>query len=61
MYTSGVRFVTGRVNARADLSAVIDLVTAGLDPKPVVEVTADWEDAPEVWTALRGKTVITRT
>jgi threonine dehydrogenase-like Zn-dependent dehydrogenase len=59
-YTNGVRFVTGRVHARAAIPRVLELLTRGLDPGPVVESTVDWEDAAGAWAALRGKTVFLR-
>ena len=60
MYTSGVRFVTGRVNARADIPAVLDLLAAGTDLAPAVESVVEWADAPAAWAGLRGKTIVTR-
>jgi hypothetical protein len=60
MYTTGVRFVTGRANARADIPAVLDLLAAGTDLGPVVESVVGWADAPAAWAGLRGKTVVTR-
>jgi len=60
MYTSGIRFVTGRVNARAALPEVLGLIQGGLDLRPVVETVVDWADAPEAWAELRGKTVVVR-
>lgn len=60
MYTRGVRFVTGRVNARASIPQVLDLL-AGLDLSPAVERVVPWEDAPEVWPTMTGKTVFSRT
>jgi threonine dehydrogenase-like Zn-dependent dehydrogenase len=60
MYTTGIRFVTGRVDARAAIPAVLDLLAKGLDLGPVVETVASWADAPAAWAAMRGKTVITR-
>jgi threonine dehydrogenase-like Zn-dependent dehydrogenase len=60
MYTRGVRFVTGRVNARAVIPEILELLAAGCDLAPVVERVADWDDAPEVWPAMTGKTVFTR-
>jgi threonine dehydrogenase-like Zn-dependent dehydrogenase len=60
MYGTGVRFVTGRVNARAELPNVLALLDAGLDLRPVVHTVADWADAPDVWAGMTGKTVITR-
>jgi threonine dehydrogenase-like Zn-dependent dehydrogenase len=60
MYTRGVQFVTGRVNARAAIPEVIELLAAGCDLTPVVERVAAWDEAPSVWPALTGKTVFTR-
>jgi threonine dehydrogenase-like Zn-dependent dehydrogenase len=60
MYTSGVRFVTGRVSARADIPAVVDLLAAGCDLAPAVERVVAWDDAPSVWPAMTGKTVFSR-
>jgi threonine dehydrogenase-like Zn-dependent dehydrogenase len=60
MYTRGVRFVTGRVNARAVLPDVLDLL-AGQSVSPVVERVVPWADAPTEWPAMTGKTVFSRT
>jgi threonine dehydrogenase-like Zn-dependent dehydrogenase len=60
MYTRGVHFVTGRVSARADIPAVLDLLAAGCDLAPAVERVAAWDDAPSVWPAMTGKTVFSR-
>jgi threonine dehydrogenase-like Zn-dependent dehydrogenase len=60
MYTRGVRFVTGRVNARAVIPEILEVLGAGCDLAPVVERVADWDDAPSVWPTMRGKTVFTR-
>jgi threonine dehydrogenase-like Zn-dependent dehydrogenase len=60
MYTTGVRFVTGRANARADIPAVLDLLARGMDLAPVVESVVGWADAPAAWAGLRGKTIVTR-
>ena len=35
MYTRGVRFVTGRVNARAVIPEILDLIVAGCDLRPL--------------------------
>ncbi len=59
MYTRGVRFVTGRVNARAVMPKVLELF-AGHDLSPVVERVVPWEEAPEVWPRMQGKTVFSR-
>ncbi len=60
MYTRGVRFVTGRVNARAVIPEVAELVTAGCDLTPVVDRVVPWGDAADAWPAMTGKTVFTR-
>lgn len=60
LYTRGVRFVTGRVNARAAIPAVLDLLAGGADLSPVLDRVVPWEDAPSVWPAMTGKTVYTR-
>jgi threonine dehydrogenase-like Zn-dependent dehydrogenase len=60
MYTRGVRFVTGRVNARVVIPQVVELVAAGLDLAPAVARVVGWEDAPSAWPAMTGKTVFTR-
>jgi threonine dehydrogenase-like Zn-dependent dehydrogenase len=60
MYTRGVRFVTGRVNARAVIPHVLDLLADGCDLLPVVDRVVAWEEAPAAWPAMTGKTVFTR-
>jgi len=59
MYTRGVRFVTGRVNARAAIPGVLDLL-GGCDLSPAVDRIVAWEDAPSAWPTMTGKTVFTR-
>ena len=60
MYTRGVRFVTGRVSARAVIPEILELLTRGCDLSPVVDRVVDWEDAPSAWSTMSGKTVFTR-
>jgi threonine dehydrogenase-like Zn-dependent dehydrogenase len=60
MYTRGLRFVTGRVNARAVIGDIVELLTAGCDLTPAVDRVISWDDAPEVWPTMRSKTVFTR-
>jgi threonine dehydrogenase-like Zn-dependent dehydrogenase len=60
MYTRGVRFVTGRVSARAVMPQVVELLAAGCDLSPAVDRVVPWEDAPSAWPAMVGKTVFTR-
>jgi threonine dehydrogenase-like Zn-dependent dehydrogenase len=60
MYTRGVRFVTGRVSARAVIPHILGLLADGLDLSPVVDRVVPWEDAPSVWPTMTGKTVFCR-
>lgn len=60
MYTRGVRFVTGRVNARAAIPEILELLTAACDLSPALDRVVPWEDAPSVWATMTGKTVFTR-
>jgi threonine dehydrogenase-like Zn-dependent dehydrogenase len=60
MYTRGVRFVTGRVNARAVIPEVLELLAAGCDLAPAVDRVVPWDEAPDVWPTMTGKTVFTR-
>jgi threonine dehydrogenase-like Zn-dependent dehydrogenase len=60
MYTRGVRFVTGRVNARAAIPPVLELLAGGCDLSPAVDRVVSWEDAPSEWPTMTGKTVFTR-
>ena len=60
MYTRGVRFVTGRVNARAVIPEVLELLAGACDLSPAVDRVVPWEDAPSVWPTMTGKTVFTR-
>lgn len=60
MYTRGVRFVTGRVSARAVIPQIIGLLADGLDLSPVVDRAVPWEDAPTAWPTMTGKTVFCR-
>ena len=60
MYTRGVRFVTGRVNARAVIPEILELLTAACDLSPAVDRVVPWDDAPSAWPTMTGKTVFTR-
>jgi threonine dehydrogenase-like Zn-dependent dehydrogenase len=60
MYTRGLRFVTGRVNARAVIPEILDLITAHCDLAPAVDRVVAFQDAPHAWPAMTGKTVFTR-
>jgi threonine dehydrogenase-like Zn-dependent dehydrogenase len=61
MYTRGVVFRTGRVNARTAIPHVLDLINTGrLRPELVTSATVPWNDAPEALARLDAKTVIVR-
>lgn len=60
MYTRGVRFVTGRVNARTVIPPILDLLADGCDLLPAVERVVAWEDAALAWPTMTGKTVFAR-
>jgi alcohol dehydrogenase len=61
MYSIGVTFITGRVNARAALPSVLKLVGEGkLQPEKVTTETAGWDDAIEALLGYTTKLVITR-
>lgn len=60
MYTRGVRFVTGRVNARAVIPQILESLSRTTDLRPVVENVVPWQDAAEVWPTMAGKTVFVR-
>lgn len=60
MYTRGVRFVTGRVNARTVIPQVLHVMVAGCDLTPAVDRVAAWDEAPDVWPTMTGKTVFIR-
>jgi hypothetical protein len=60
MYTRGVRFVTGRVNARAVIPKILELLSSTGDLASVVERVVPWDEAAEVWPTMTGKTVYTR-
>ena len=60
MYTRGVRFVTGRVNARAAIPEVVELLESGCDLSPAVDRVVPWDQAADVWPTMTGKTVFTR-
>ena len=61
MYTRGITFRTGRVNARAVLPSVIELIVAGrLRPELVTAETVAWDDADTALAALDAKTVVVR-
>ena len=60
MYTRGVHFVTGRVNARHVIPEILELLSTASDLGPVVERVVPWQEADTGWPAMTGKTVFTR-
>ena len=61
MYTRGTRFVTGRVNSRAVLPHVLDLVTSGrLHPERVTSAVVPWQDAPYALRTPSLKPIVAR-
>jgi len=61
MYTSGVRFHTGRVMARATIPSALELVASGrLRPERVTSHTAAWDDAADAVLESQTKLVIAR-
>ncbi len=61
MYSTGVTLTTGRVDARATIPAVLEvLATTDFRPELVTHTTASWGDAAEVLAAHTHKTVVVR-
>ena len=61
MYTRGITFRTGRVNARSVIPYVLDLVTRGqLRPELVTSATVPWAEADTALAELAAKTVVVR-
>jgi alcohol dehydrogenase len=62
MYTSGIRFHTGRVHARPAMEPILELVRSGrFEPEAVTRERAGWEDAAEAVASHSDKLVISRT
>jgi alcohol dehydrogenase len=61
MYTTGIRFVTGRVAARGAIPTILEMVSAGqLRPELVTSTVAGWEEAPEAVAEAHRKLVVER-
>jgi alcohol dehydrogenase len=61
MYSRGVTFVTGRVDARRDLPAALAAATAGtFDVGPIATNVVSWFDAPAAWLEPATKLVLRR-
>ena len=62
MYSRGARLVTGRVNARAGMAAVLDLMQSGrIDPTKVTECVVPFDSALEGFFEPTLKPVFVRT
>jgi alcohol dehydrogenase len=61
MYTRGVRFVTGRVNARREAPAALALAATGaFDIGAVATTVVPWDEAPRAWLEAAPKLVLRR-
>ena len=61
MYTRGCTLHTSRCHARAEIPAVLDLITAGrLDPALVTSAVVGFDDAPDALAAPPTKLVLVR-
>jgi threonine dehydrogenase-like Zn-dependent dehydrogenase len=61
LYTRGIRFVTGRVNSRAVLPHVLDLIADGrIAPERVTSELVPWDAAPQALTAPSIKPIVIR-
>ncbi|MGV9673958.1 zinc-dependent alcohol dehydrogenase [Nocardia sp. NPDC003482] len=60
MYSRGVRLVTARADARADIPAVLDILAAGHTLAPVVDRTVAWGEAADIWPTMTTKVVFVR-
>jgi threonine dehydrogenase-like Zn-dependent dehydrogenase len=61
MYTKGIEFRIGRVQARAAIPAVLELATRGrIRPERVTSRVASWDEAPDAVLESQTKLVIAR-
>jgi alcohol dehydrogenase len=61
MYTRGITFITGRVQARRDLPAALALLEQGaLDLGAVATTIVPWDEAPRAWVDNFPKLVLRR-
>jgi alcohol dehydrogenase len=61
MYTRGITFRTGRVNARAVIPHVLELIAADrLRPEVVTSAVVEWDEADTALAHLEAKTVVRR-
>jgi len=61
MYTRGIRFVTGRIDARRDLPAALELAARGaFDLAAIPTTVVEWDQAPQAWVEPATKLVVRR-
>lgn len=61
LYRRGIHFITGRVDVRRDLPAMLDAVAKhGLDLTTVATTVVPWNDAAAAWTEPATKLVVKR-
>jgi hypothetical protein len=61
MYIRGVRFSTGRIDARRDLPAALAAVAGqGFDLTTIATTVVDWADAADAWLQPATKLVVCR-
>jgi threonine dehydrogenase-like Zn-dependent dehydrogenase len=61
MYTRGITFRTGRVNARTVMPRLVDLIIGGaLHPELVTAATVLWDEADTALAELNAKTLVIR-
>jgi alcohol dehydrogenase len=61
MFTNSTTLKIGVSHARANLPAVIELITSGrFEPLKVATLIADWNDAPEAFTTRTTKVIVRR-
>jgi threonine dehydrogenase-like Zn-dependent dehydrogenase len=61
MYTRGVRFITGRADARRDLPGALALFAAGrFDLEQVASRVVPWAEAPSAWLEPAPKLIVRR-
>jgi alcohol dehydrogenase len=61
MYTTGVTLRHGRVSARAEMPAILELIASGrFDPAAVTTATAGWADAADAMLEAPVKLIISR-
>jgi alcohol dehydrogenase len=61
MYTRGIMFITGRVDARRELPAALQLAASGAFAlAPIATTRVAWDQAPQAWPEPATKLVVVR-